>query len=67
MELCISSVGSTKYIFKYVFDAQDRITRKPLNDRKDVDQIRNFLNAKYVSASEAAWMFLELDLQAYVI
>ena len=69
-ELCISKVGSIKYLFKYVCKGLDRVTvevRKPRNNqsaeipRKDVteevviDEIKDYQDARYLSATEADW------------
>ena len=66
VELCISGVGSIKYLFKYVCKGSDRATveivgrypdQQSGNDSEGVptiDEIRQYQDARYISASEAA-------------
>lgn len=62
IELCISRVGSIKYLFKYVCKVQDRISMELLKDGNVVYEIRSFQDARYVSASEAAWRLLYFNI-----
>ena len=59
-ELCISRVGSVKYLFKYVCKGRDRVTVElaPEDPDRRIDEIQNFVDARYVSASEAIWRLL---------
>ena len=70
VELCVSKVGSIKYLFKYVCKGQDRVTVELRNDpprneeaRKQsppvpnivIDEIKDYQDARYLSATEADW------------
>ena len=69
-EFCILKVGSIKYLFKYVGKGQDRVTvevRKPrncqsaevtradVNEEVVIDEIKDYQDARYLSATEADW------------
>ena len=66
VELCISRVGSIKYLFKYVCKSSDRVTvemvRAPKYGQHEsiakgvptMDEIRHYKDTRYVSASQAA-------------
>ena len=61
VELCISRIGGIKYLFKYITKGRDRVTiefRNESGTRIVYDEIKNFQEARYVSASEAAWRLL---------
>ena len=68
MEIC-SSIRSVKYLYKYVYKGPDRviISIKDSQDSQDSqnshDEIANYLNARYVSASESCWRLFEFKLQ----
>jgi hypothetical protein len=53
MECCIS-VTSVKYIHKYIYKGPDRATLQ-LGLREAVDEIKQFIDARWIGASEAAW------------
>ena len=73
-ELCISHVGSIKYLFKYVCKGPDRVTveirsHKCKNDPKGtakqvptIDEIQGYQDARYISASEAAWRLFSFPM-----
>jgi hypothetical protein len=56
MECCIS-VASVKYIHKYIYKGPDRATLQ-LGAREAVDEIKQFLDARWIGASEAVWRLL---------
>ena len=74
VELWIYRVGSIKYLFKYVCKGSDRVTVEILRGSKDeqsvndpksvptVDEIQHYQDARYVSASEAAWRLFSFPI-----
>lgn len=62
VELCVSRIGGIKYLFKYVCKGQDRVTMEIMAENDRYDEISNFQDARYVSASEAAWRLLSFDI-----
>ncbi len=77
VELCISKVGSIKYLFKYVCKGPDRITieiRTPKKQTTDlskavsvptIDEIQHYQDARYISASEAAWRLFSFPMKEH--
>ena len=61
-EFCLSRVGSIKYLFKYVCKGSDRVTIELSREKKKYDEISLFLDARYVSASEASWRLLKFEI-----
>ena len=74
VELCISRVGSIKYLFKYVFKGSDRVTVEiggvPIDEHNvtnskvvpAIDEIRYYQDARHISASEAAWRLFSFPI-----
>ena len=62
VELCISRVGSIKYLFKYLCKGRDRVTVELTSDDPNQrhDELQNFIDARYASESEAIWRLLGL-------
>ena len=63
VELCISRVGSVKYLFKYLCKEIDRVTvelapENRANPYQTLNEIKNYVNASYVSAFEEIWRLL---------
>jgi hypothetical protein len=56
VEVCCS-VKSVKYLYKYVYKGHDAAVAEVSND-----EIKEFVNARYVSAHEAIWRIFELPL-----
>lgn len=56
VEIC-NSVQSVKYLHKYVYKGPDRAVL----EGDDVDEIRQYLEGRYVSAHEAAWRILGFE------
>ena len=64
IESCTSS-SAIKYLFKYIYKGHDRATvviQQPAQDGvqagnvpREIDEIIDFIDGRYVSASEAAW------------
>uniref|UniRef100_A0A914VC87 Helitron helicase-like domain-containing protein n=1 Tax=Plectus sambesii TaxID=2011161 RepID=A0A914VC87_9BILA len=62
VEIC-ASVKSIKYLFKYVYKGHDRANVELRQSaRGEYDEISMFLDARYVSLSEAIWRLLEFRL-----
>src|SRR5271170_1006039 len=67
VELC-SSIGAFKYLFKYVFKGGDRTTailQTDINGQavpRDVDEIADYLDARYVSAPEGGWRMFQFKM-----
>jgi hypothetical protein len=60
-----SSIIAVKYLFKYVYKGHDRATveiKKNAQGQEQVDEIRLYLDARYVSASEATWRLFHCRL-----
>jgi len=58
-----SSVTSVKYLFKYVYKGHDRVKFGfTENNEESKDEITNYLDARFVSASEAAWRILKFPM-----
>ena len=51
IEIC-SSINAFKYLFKYVFKGGDRTTAVLQNE---VNEIKDYVDARYLSAPEAVW------------
>ncbi|UYV82503.1 hypothetical protein LAZ67_21002595 [Cordylochernes scorpioides] len=69
VEVC-ASVKSVKYLFKYVYKGHDRPEVEVSVGELDMesrahDEIKNFLDARYVSAPEAMWRMFEYRLHAH--
>jgi hypothetical protein len=61
----VNSVKSIKYVTKYICKGSDRIMVKLPNGEESthaVDEIGSYENARYVSASSAAWRLMEFPL-----
>lgn len=59
VEIC-TSITAVKYLFKYVYKGHDRATVEIRNQgtdeqREQPDEIRQYLDVRYVSASESIW------------
>src|SRR5581483_166480 len=59
VEIC-SSITSIKYLYKYIYKGQDRVLISIVNPQ---DEIKKYVNARYVSASEAIWRLFNFHLQ----
>uniref|UniRef100_A0A915E219 Helitron helicase-like domain-containing protein n=1 Tax=Ditylenchus dipsaci TaxID=166011 RepID=A0A915E219_9BILA len=64
VEVC-ASVRSVKYLYKYVYKGHDKARMVIEKDGKDVidhDEIRQFVDMRYVSPHEGFWRLFELNL-----
>ncbi|KYM96549.1 ATP-dependent DNA helicase PIF1 [Cyphomyrmex costatus] len=63
----VSSIKSVKYLYKYIYKGHDAaaITIEPITDNViiDHDEVRNFIETRYVGPVEACWRILEKKLQ----
>ena len=60
VEIC-SSIKSIKYVLKYVHKGVDQATFQ-LQHENQRDELSNFLNARYIGSTEAAWRIFEFQL-----
>lgn len=58
MEVCVS-IKSFKYIHKYVYKGHDRTS---MGFGETEDEIKQYLDARYVSAPEACWRIFRYDM-----
>ncbi|XP_015057654.1 uncharacterized protein LOC107003921 [Solanum pennellii] len=63
VEVCNYS-RSVKYLFKYVHKGSDRATAiiESTDSTKDNDEIRKYLDCRYISATEACWRIFQFDI-----
>ena len=54
----VYSVQCVKYLFKYITKGQDRV----VFDLSQADEVENYVNARYISASEAYWRIYGFSL-----
>jgi hypothetical protein len=59
VEIC-STVSAIKYLYKYVYKGHDRASIAVESDR---DEIQEYLDARYISASESCWRIFDFPLQ----
>nr|GEZ05077.1 hypothetical protein [Tanacetum cinerariifolium] len=59
VEWC-NQVGSIEYLFKYINKGPDRVSATV--DGEEVDEIKDFLNCRYLSACEAAWRIYGFEI-----
>nr|GFB70739.1 putative PIF1 DNA helicase/replication protein A1-like protein [Tanacetum cinerariifolium] len=59
VEWC-NQVGSIKYLFKYINKGPDRVSATV--DGEEIDEIKDFLNYRYLSACEAAWRIYGFEI-----
>lgn len=53
VEIC-NQVNYVKYIYKYIYKGHDR-AQADLGNNDLQNEVKNFLDARYVSAAEACW------------
>jgi hypothetical protein len=70
VEIC-SSVTAVKYMYKYVYKGHDRAVVEVSGvggdgqaAEVDEDEVRRFLESRFLSSSEAAWRLLEFPIHA---
>ena len=54
---CCVSIRSVKYIHKYVYKGPDWATLE-IGDKHNVDEISQYLDARWIGSSEAVWHIL---------
>ncbi len=59
VEIC-STMSAIKYLHKYVYKGHDRASIAVESDR---DEIQEYLDARYISASESCWRIFDFLLQ----
>nr|GFB36397.1 hypothetical protein [Tanacetum cinerariifolium] len=59
VEWC-NQVGSIKYLFKYINKGPDRVNATV--DGEEVDEIKDFLNCRYLLACKAAWRIYGFEI-----
>ncbi|KAL3118842.1 hypothetical protein niasHT_008189 [Heterodera trifolii] len=57
----VNSVSSVKYLHKYVHKPPDR-ARLELEEKNDHDEVKEFIDARYVCPQEAVWRIFELPM-----
>uniref|UniRef100_A0A803NJP1 ATP-dependent DNA helicase n=1 Tax=Cannabis sativa TaxID=3483 RepID=A0A803NJP1_CANSA len=63
VELCNYS-RSIKYLFKYVHKGSDRTTAtvESIDNTEGIDEIKTYLDCRYISATEACWRIFQFDI-----
>lgn len=67
VEIC-TSITAVKYLYKYVYKGPDRVmagTEQVCteNDSKNIiNEITNFVDARYISTSESSWRIFHYEL-----
>lgn len=70
VKLSVSRLGGRKYLVKYICKGRVRATNQVQNETRRYNQINNFVEGRYVSASEASMKILEfgyVDIQSVVV
>lgn len=69
VEIC-NRARSVKYLFKYIKKGHDRITVVIEDNNSDnqifvreVDEVKTYIDCRYISASEASWRIFESGIQ----
>jgi len=61
-----TSIRSVKYLYKYIYKGHDRTTVSIQSEGNEtVDEVKDYLDAQYVSDSEACWRILQFDMHEY--
>ena len=63
VEIC-SGLKAVKYLYKYMYKGHDKVVVyiDDTEGEKSIDEIRQFQNARWVSAQEAMWRIFEFNL-----
>ncbi len=62
VEVSVSRVGSIKYLFKYFCKGSDRVSVHFTEEGQNVNEIDQYIDVKYISASEAAWKIMGFEI-----
>jgi hypothetical protein len=65
VEIC-AAVEAVKYIHKYIYIGHDRTTLEISGD-KQRDEIKEYLDAQYISAAESCWHIFEFSMHLLFI
>ena len=57
----VHSVQAVKYLYKYITKGQDRVLLGFEEDTEN-DEINRYINARYISASEASWRLYGFEI-----
>ena len=64
----VHSVQAVKYLYKYINKGPDRImvavTEESHNEPEERNEVQEFVNARYISASEAFWRLYEFPIHS---
>lgn len=60
VEWC-NTTRAIKYLFKYICKGPDRTTMIITDDQ--MDEVKSYLDCRYISACEAAWRIFEFEIQ----
>jgi hypothetical protein len=63
VEIC-ASVKAIKYIHKYIYKGHDRTTIQVTKGPQAINEIKEFLDARYISAKESCWHIFEFPMHA---
>lgn len=63
VEVC-SSIKAVKYLFKYIYKGHDRasVSVNGVNNEGDIDEIRQYRDARWVTPHEALWRIYGFEL-----
>ncbi|XP_062085732.1 uncharacterized protein LOC133791836 [Humulus lupulus] len=63
VEVCNYS-RSVKYLFKYVHKGSDKTTAtmESIDTAKEIDEIKTYLDCRYITATEACWRIFQFDI-----
>ena len=62
VEIC-AAVEAVKYIHKYIYKGHDRTTLEISGDQQR-DEIKEYLDARYISAAESCWHIFEFSMHS---
>ncbi|XP_035784390.1 uncharacterized protein LOC118462648 [Anopheles albimanus] len=63
VEVC-ATVSSVKYLYKYVYKGHDRVA---FSTHETVDEIQQYVDARYISASQAVSTIFGFEMQAKTV
>ncbi len=61
VEVC-TSMSAIKYIYKYIYKGYDSARLSMITDAVRNDEVRNFIDCRYISAPEACWRLFEFSM-----
>ena len=60
-----NGILAVKYLYKYIYKGHDRICISIQRESESIDEIREYLDSRYVSAREASWRIFGFTLHQY--